>query len=223
MVERGLVGPGLSAALLAAVLIVALPFPAQAHRLNVFASADGAVIRGSVYFQGMIPARKAPVTVLDADGALLAEMVADDAGRFAFEATRRVDHRIVADLSDGHRATFVVAAAQLPPSLPAPFEPAPGADRSANTAGEQATQQAIPPEAEIEAIVDAAVARHVGPLRQQIAAYEDKIRWNDVLGGIGYIVGMTGLAFYFLARRRAVGQGDRQGDRQGGAPNRRDN
>jgi nickel transport protein len=205
MAERGLVGGGLIAALLAAVLIALLPLPVQAHRLNVFASVDGAVIRGSVYFQGMIPARNAPVTVLDADGALLAETVADDAGHFAFEATWRVDHRIVADLSDGHRATFVIAAAQLPPSLPVPSEPsqpAPEADKSANAAGAEATQQAMPPEAAIEAIVDAAVARHVGPLRQQIAAYQDKIRWNDVLGGIGYIVGMTGLAFYFLARRR---------------------
>jgi nickel transport protein len=205
MAERGLVGGGLIAALLAAVLIALLPLPVQAHRLNVFASADGAVIRGSVYFQGMIPARNAPVTVRDPEGTLLAETVADDAGRFAFEAARRVDHHIVADLSDGHRATFVIAAAQLPPSLPAP-----GADRSANAAGTKATQQAMPSEATIEAIVDAAVARHVGPLRQQIAAYEDKIRWHDILGGIGYIVGMTGLAFYCLARRRTDSQGKRR-------------
>lgn len=197
---------------IAAALIVALPLAAQAHRLNVFASTDGAVIQGTVYFQGMIPARKAPVTVLDPDGALLAETVADDAGRFAFEATRRVDHRIIADLQDGHRAAFVVPAAQLPPSLSAPSLPAPAEanDGATATTVAEATPQAEPPGTAIEAIVEAAVARHVGPLREQIAAYEDKIRWHDVLGGIGYIVGMTGLAFYFLARRRSGRKGFRR-------------
>ena len=198
--------------MIAAALIALLSLPAQAHRLNVFASTDGAVIRGSVYFQGMTAASKAPVTVLDPEGALIAQMVADDAGRFAFEAARRVDHHIVADLSDGHRATFVVPAAQLPPSLPAPSLPAPAEANNGATAttGAEATPQAEPSAAAIEAIVEAAVARHVGPLREQIAAYEDKIRWRDVLGGIGYIVGMTGLAFYFLARRRTENHASRR-------------
>ena len=195
-------------ALIAATLTAALPLAAQAHRLNVFASTDGAVVRGSVYFQGMIAARKAPVTVLDPEGALLAETIADDAGRFAFNAARRVDHRIVADLRDGHRAEFVVPADQLPPSLPAPSEANDGATKAATDA--DALPQAETSAVAIEAIVEAAVARHIGPLRQQIAAYEDRIRWHDVLGGIGYIVGMTGLTGYFLARRGS----DRRGKPQ---------
>ena len=201
------------------MLAAALPLAAQAHRLSVFASTEGAVIRGSVYFQGMIAARNAPVTVFDAEGALLAETVADDAGRFAFEATRRIDHHIVADLSDGHRAAFVVAAAQLPASLPelpaslsALSQPPSRMPSGAMAAADaDAASQAETSAAAIEAIVEAAVARHMGPLRQQIAAYEDKIRWHDVLGGIGYIVGMTGLACYFLARRDRARRGAADG------------
>lgn len=201
------------------MLAAALPLAAQAHRLSVFASTEGAVVRGSVYFQGMIAARNAPVTVLDSEGALLAETVADDAGRFAFEATRRIDHHIIADLSDGHRAAFVVAAAQLPaslPELPAHLSAPSQAPSRMNNGAVAATDTDAAPQAgtsaaAIEAIVEAAVARHVGPLRQQIAAYEDKIRWHDVLGGIGYIVGMTGLACYFLARRERARRGTAEG------------
>ena len=80
------------------------------------------------------------------------------------------------------------------------------ADADANAAPQAGTSAAT-----IEAIIEAAVARHVGPLRQQIAAYEDKIRWHDVLGGIGYIVGMTGLACYFLARRDRARRGAADG------------
>lgn len=184
-------------------MMTLLPVAAEAHRLNVFASSDGAVIRGSVYFQGMRAARNAPVRVLDPEGAVLADVVTDEAGTFVFQAARRVDHRIVADLSDGHRAEFVVSAEQLPLSLPSPSPQEPERTAGAVPEEAQAGLQAGVPAAAIEAIVESAVARHVGPLRQQIAAYEDRIRWHDVLGGIGYIVGMTGIACYFLARRRS--------------------
>jgi nickel transport protein len=192
--------------MLLALLAALPPVAAQAHGLGVFARADGAVIEGMVYYPGMAPARAAHVTVLDPNGVVLAETVTDDQGRFTFQAVRRVDHHIVADLKDGHRAEFSVPAAQLPPSLPgvSPQTPSPPESLSAgaNEGVEAAAVAAQADPAALEAIVDAAVARHVGPLREQIAAYEDKIRWHDVLGGIGYIVGLSGLACYFLARRR---------------------
>lgn len=190
--------------LLLALPTALLPLAAQAHRLNVFARANGAAIEGLVYHQGMVPVRATPVAVLDPDGAILTTVVTDDQGRFAFPAARRVDHRLVVDLGDGHRAEFVVPAAQLAQSLPPPSPPEPSLPADAHAGGATGNVgQAMPPaEPEaFEALVDAAVARHVGPLREQIAAYEDRVRWRDMLGGIGYIVGMTGLAFYFLARR----------------------
>jgi nickel transport protein len=187
--------------MLLTLLAVLLPFAAQAHGLSVFARADGVVIQGMVYHQGMVPARAAHVTVFDPEGALLIETVTDDQGRFTFKATRRVDHRIVADLNDGHRAEFSVAAAQLPTFLPQ-ASPRRSSPQGSPSAGADGSVAATAAPAALEAMVDAAVARHVGPLREQIAAYEDKIRWHDVLGGIGYIAGMSGLACYFLARRR---------------------
>jgi nickel transport protein len=191
--------------MLLALLAALLPFAAQAHGLGLFARADGAMIEGMVYYQGMAPARAAHVTVFDPEGVLLIETVTDDQGRFTFQAARRVDHRIVADLKDGHRAEFSLPAAQLPASLPGVSPQRPLSPGSLSAGANEGVEAAVAPQAEpaaIEAMVDAAVARHVGPLREQIAAYEDKIRWHDVLGGIGYIVGLSGLACYFLARRR---------------------
>lgn len=209
MDERGVASPRFAfrlpirrraIALLAATLMVSLPSAARAHRLNIFASTDGAMIKGTVYFQGMTPARAARVAVFDPKGALVTEMQTDEGGRFAFGAGRRVDHRIVVDLEDGHRAAFVVPAAELPPALPAGSAASEALTTATAAAAAEPMPKAAP--AAIEAMVDAAVARHIGPLREQIAAYEDRIRWHDVLGGIGYIVGMSGLACYFLARRR---------------------
>jgi len=42
----------------------------------------------------------------------------------------------------------------------------------------------------------------IGQLRQQLDEYEKTVRLRDVLGGIGYILGLAGVAFYFLGVRR---------------------
>lgn len=41
----------------------------------------------------------------------------------------------------------------------------------------------------------------VAALRDQLHEYEQRVRLRDILGGIGYIVGIAGLAFYFLGVR----------------------
>jgi nickel transport protein len=55
---------------------------------------------------------------------------------------------------------------------------------------------------EIEQVVETAVSRQIRPLREQLEAYESKTRLHDTLGGIGYIVGIAGIAFYFMGRRK---------------------
>lgn len=57
----------------------------------------------------------------------------------------------------------------------------------------------------LEAAVARAVASQVNPLREQIAAYEDRLRLHDILGGIGWIVGVAGLGFFLLARKETRG------------------
>ncbi|WP_343867009.1 hypothetical protein [Caenispirillum bisanense] len=57
----------------------------------------------------------------------------------------------------------------------------------------------------LEDTIARAVAREVNPLREQLEAYEEKVRLHDILGGLGWIAGLTGIAFYILARRRSGG------------------
>ena len=42
----------------------------------------------------------------------------------------------------------------------------------------------------------------VRPLQEQIQHYENKIRLHDVVGGIGFIVGLAGVSFYFAGKRK---------------------
>jgi len=48
----------------------------------------------------------------------------------------------------------------------------------------------------------AALQGQLAELRIAQDRHENKVRLHDVLGGIGYILGLMGLAFYFLGVRR---------------------
>ncbi|MBC7952469.1 MAG: hypothetical protein H7Z12_11710 [Rhodospirillaceae bacterium] len=49
--------------------------------------------------------------------------------------------------------------------------------------------------------VEAAVARQIRPLRLQIDAMEERARFSDIMGGIGTIFGLFGIAAWIASRR----------------------
>jgi nickel transport protein len=49
--------------------------------------------------------------------------------------------------------------------------------------------------------VDAAVARQLRPLLEAYEAAEGRTRFNDIMGGIGMIMGLAGLALWGSTRR----------------------
>lgn len=59
-----------------------------------------------------------------------------------------------------------------------------------------------PDNAELQRMIETAVSQKIRPLQREIADLKEEIRFHDILGGIGYIVGVTGIVFYFLGVRR---------------------
>jgi nickel transport protein len=193
------------AGLLALGIFLHLPAPAFAHKLNVFVeSLEGATIHGYAYFPGDVAARQVDVIIRDGAGRELGRTVTDDKGKFTFTARARVDHYLVAETAEGHRGQYIVHAAALPDSLPAD---GPAPDSSSHGAPSTAEPPGAPPasqgkESEPVGVRDqlSALGRQVDELRWQVCQYEDRLRFRDILGGIGYILGIAGVAFYIRAR-----------------------
>lgn len=203
----------------AAMVIVCLgcTAPALAHKVEVFAyaSPDGRAIQGEAYLRGGTPMRQAKVTVFGPAGQTLGEATTDDEGKFTVAVRFRCDHRVVLDAGEGHTAEYTVRADELPDDLPprdgtspppeTPAETTPGTTGSGASPGPDAPQRATDiaetPDASLEARIEA-LTRQVTELRSQLHRYEETTRFRDVLGGIGYILGLAGLAFYFLGVRR---------------------
>lgn len=189
--------------LLGAIAVVAfVPSRAFAHRLRVFAAADGSAISGSAYLSGGGAPRNAVVRVTGPNGEALGQTVTDDRGRFSFTPSRRCHHTFTIDTGDGHAATFTVPADALPAALP-PLAPSSGPTTTTRPAASAAPRAADSPPSPSSDAADAhAISHELRALREQIDRLESSIRLHDVLGGIGYILGLTGLSFYFLAARK---------------------
>ncbi len=186
-----------------ALLLLSMSGTVLAHKLQVFASADGARIEGSAYFGGGGAAPGAQISILDADGKTLAEPVPDAQGRFSFQAQAPVDHVVVARTGDGHKAEWRVTASELAAGFPGSAVPA--ARVPALSPGSMPTPAAVEasarPDPTLVASIEQAVSRQVAPLRQELMAAQDQARLRDILGGIGYILGIAGLAAWWRARR----------------------
>jgi nickel transport protein len=53
---------------------------------------------------------------------------------------------------------------------------------------------------DLETAIARTVARQIQPLREELIAAEDRVRLRDILGGVGYILGLTGLALWWRCR-----------------------
>jgi len=180
--------------------------PALAHKLKVFALVDGDHIAGSAYFVGGAKASGATITVTDADGNELARLVPDADGTFRYKPRDRIDHVIVADSGDGHLARWTLPADTLPAGLgaspPVNRTPTPSAQVPPAPEPAQPDQHPAVSEETIAAWVEQSVARQLRPLREQLEVHDARVRLQDVLGGIGYIVGLAGLGLWWYGGRR---------------------
>lgn len=188
---------------------ILLGIPAQAHLLKVFAFAEGSRIEGSTYFVGGIPAAGAKVEVQSAEGRVLATVEPDAAGDFSYDTQIRADHLIVADTGDGHVARWTVPAAELTGKEASPAgstdksRTAPSAVPMKEPNGSGSTVSTTNTNGrDLKVMVEQAVAQQVLPLRKQLIAYEEKTRLRDIVGGIGYILGLAGLAAWWQQRHR---------------------
>ncbi len=197
-------------ACLAVLLIIA---PGEAHKARLFASVEGAEIKGYGYFSKSRRAKNCAVEFFGPGGRELGRAVTDDNGEFSFSVRVRCDHRLVLNCGEGHGAEFLIRADELPDNLepysgPAAPNPAPKAGTEGST-DEKNSSGAVDAPKELSRVVASAVAAELAPLKKQIAAlreqlagYEDKVRWHDVLGGIGFIFGLAGVGLFFMARKR---------------------
>lgn len=211
----------------ALAVLLAFAGAAEAHRLKMFVTAEDGEISGYAFFIGGGRPEGVAFVVKDAAGAEVFRGKTDDQGNFRWRPTVAADYAITVDAGDGHwvagaiapdRLAAVAAAAPAPTSAEPSSPPATAAPIS-TVAPVAAT---VPPSPTlacpapidpavlakiVEAQVDKSVARQLRPMIEAYDQAEGRVRLNDVMGGVGMIVGLAGAGLWATSRRRRPGDG----------------
>ena len=184
---------------------------ALAHKVTVFAWVEGDSVLGESKFSGGKKPHTAEIIVWDLNGKELLRTQTNETGEFSFPVPAKTAMRIELIAGTGHKGEWTIPLEDLGETI-APEssrdEGTPGPEPAAKPDSGQAAQAAgsIDP-AQLESIVEKAVTtalnKKITPLTKMVADLTQKgPSMNEIIGGIGYIFGLMGVAIYFSSRRK---------------------
>jgi len=190
-----------------------------AHKVNLFAYAEGDAVYVQGYFSDGTKAKNSEVTVYSQDGGEFAKGQTNEQGEFTFSTKgKRQALRILLNAGMGHQATFEIPTDEMADVSAAVAADPPGVSDppAASAPGPVNTGEGNAPAPLSEAMVRKAVAEGVLPLAREISALKERRGFSDIVGGIGMIVGILGVFAYFMARwETRRGKGSPEGSDQG--------
>ncbi len=186
---------------------------ASAHRVNVFAWVEGDTIYVEGKFAGGKKVTSGKIVVTDPRGNQLLSGLTNDQGEFSFKVPQRTDLKIVLIAGQGHQTEWTIRATEMEglPSKTASDKSAEKAVQSERKKGVAITSvdtrtaapdTAIKPD-ELEAIIETVLDRKLKPITRMLADIrQDAPSVGDIFAGIGYILGLVGIAAYVQSRKK---------------------
>jgi len=186
------------------LIIIMMDVSIFAHKVNVFAYVEGDKVYTESYFNDGKMCVDSKIKVFDNQGNTLLEGLTDEEGMFSFKIPSEDvidgDLKVVLTASMGHRAEYVIPTNEL---------------RGITGLIKEKFEEPIPvvsPEIssfnlkEIQLLIEDALDKKLEPVMREMReikkSQEDKVSPTEIIGGIGYIIGIFGIVAYFLSRKR---------------------
>ncbi len=176
-------------------LLLTLTSLAHAHKITTFVYIDSTgVVHTETYFSDGTKAKNAKVRVYDnSTGKLLLQGTTNNKGIYNFKVPKITDLKIVVDAELGHRSVTIIKKKRLS-GLSQPPTTSP---KLSKTPPLQNTYSAK--------AIDKALDKKLKPIYTMLIDIQQKLSkptMAEVVGGIGYIVGIFGLVAFILSRRK---------------------
>jgi nickel transport protein len=188
-----------------------LPGDVLAHRIHVFAWLEGETVHTQSTANQGKPVVNGEISVYDQTGKKVLQGITDSKGEFSF--SRPAPGALIIELTagPGHKGVWKLEASTSTGKEAASHSHAPETP-TINPQGSPENQKNIPlSAAQVSEIVDTSVTRAVAPLQEMVAAQiARRTGMGEILGGLGYILGLVGLGAYFHYRQKAAAL-DRKG------------
>ena len=170
------------------LMLVAFVGNVSAHNVVGTVYALGDEIEGEIGFSDGDLAPEGTVVIVSeaSSGKQLASVELDDEGFFTYTPETSEALTFNADLGSGHV-----------------FEGSVGADELSSVSGEPKVDTEMPESSEqLALLIEKAVAKQLAPMRRDLEKYKAKASMQDIIGAIGYIFGICGIAFWWSARKK---------------------
>lgn len=184
--------------------------PAYGHKVSIFAWVEAGTVHTESKFSGGKRVKGGKIEAFDHLGRSIHTGTTDDKGYHSFAVPAGANElKIVLTAGMGHTNHWTIHAEELgvaetggsaPISQDRPAVTSPDPPIDTNRLSNGLDAQAI------ETIVERALERKLAPIRSQLAEQGWTIR--DILAGLGYILGLMGLASYVHYRKQTPGPKD---------------
>lgn len=193
------------------LLSLTLSTTAFGHKVRIFAYGDGEMIVGETAFSGGKKPKNVEISVLGKNTEkVLATTTTDELGKFKVpipeEAkSEKLDLRIVVNVGEGHRGEWLLEASEYLPNITQNHSDSHKNSVEAKSPAPESTPPqnkiTIDPD-QLQLLVEKAVEKQLGPVKQMLAANREKqVSLQDILGGIGYLLGLAGIAAYIQSKK----------------------
>ena len=186
------------------LIIIIMDVSVFAHKVNIFAYVEGDKVYTESYFSDGKKCVESKIEVFDNQGNKLLEGLTDEEGMFSFKIPLKDvidgDLKIILTASMGHRAEYIIRADEL-----------------GDVSGliEEKIEEPVSPVSpeissvdlkEIQSLIEDTLDEKLKPITREMReirkSQEDRISPTEIIGGIGYIIGIFGIIAYFLSRKR---------------------
>jgi len=207
-------------------LFLGLPQVSDAHKINVFAWLEGDQVHVDAYFTKSSKVLYAPVKVLDLRGNLLLSGSTNEQGQWSFylkELSQLPPDglNVVVEEGSGHRAEYLLTTQDLAEAnRPQPFrgpasKPLPEVNETQSRMAppsavvDRSGPIQVPDIDQIKAVFAEVLDSRLRPVSEALVAQHKLLveehdkgpSVSEIIGGVGWIVGLFGMLGYFLNRR----------------------
>jgi len=192
-----------------------------AHKVQMFAHVEGSKVFVEGYFADGKKAKNSEVTVFDnKSGERLLGGKTDDMGKFSFNIPKKTDLRISLNASLGHKTEQVLPGSELPdaggsnmplrgtkehennPPIPPLGKGGKGGfERGFSGVKEKVASFSQIEQVKLQVMIEKGIEKGISPLLRGFSECKERVYYSEIIGGIGYIFGIMGIALYFKARK----------------------
>lgn len=188
-------------AVIFSLVFIAVPEITLAHKVSVFAWVESDTVYTLSKFSGGKKVKQGRIVVYDPEGKKLLNGLTDDQGEFAFKIPQKTALRVELVAGAGHKGYWLVPLEEI---LGTPAPNSGGIVEQAPTVKPAEKDRVTgSDDARLQAAIERALDKKLKPIMKLLAESKQAgPSLTDILGGIGYIIGLVGIAAYFKSRQK---------------------